>query len=519
MSSSYTPSLTLTQIGNGEQSGTWGTTTNTNWQLIEDAVAGVAQVSVSGTSGATLSVANGSTDQARKAVIVVTGSTSGINAIVAPLEPKVYIISNQTTGGFAITIGASSGATVSVPNGVTTLVYCDGTNYYSGLTGFTGGNLTISGNITASGTITASTINASLYGGAANQIPYQTGANATSYIAAPATDTTRFLSFIPGTGFSWQTSSTTASNISGGSANALVYQSSPGVTTFLAKPGTSDTYYLSYNGTSNTFIWSLGGSVTSVSASLPLSVTGTTNPTISLSGTVPIANGGTGATTLAGAGIATVGGTNTFTAANTYTTSGSIALNGSNIGDQRIGVTYGSNSSGLSSASLQLGLGGYGISYAATAFDGSAGVGMISGTGGSNLQVSNSGNGIFTSAPHAYKTGSTTAWEIYSDSRIKENVTPYTKGLAELNQIQIKNFEFNGLGHSKAGQKGIGVIADEIEKVLPDTVSTIPTLLRPTDTERVDLRVFDSTELVYLLVNAVKELSAEVKALKAKVGA
>ena len=50
MSSSYTPSLTLTQIGNGEQSGTWGTTTNTNWQLIEDAVAGVAQVSVSGTS-------------------------------------------------------------------------------------------------------------------------------------------------------------------------------------------------------------------------------------------------------------------------------------------------------------------------------------------------------------------------------------------------------------------------------------------------------------------------------------
>lgn len=292
MASTYTPSLTLTQIGNGEQSGTWGTTTNTNWQLIEDAVAGVAQVSVSGTSGATLSVANGTTDQARKAVIVVTGSTSGTNAIVAPLEPKVYVISNQTTGGFNITIGASSGSVVTIPNGVTTLVYCDGTNFYSGITGFTGGNLSISGNITATGTITGATFATSggvpqFAGGAANQIPYQTGANATSYITAPATDTTRYLSYIPGTGFSWQTSSTTASSLSGGTTNSLVYQSSPGVTQFFAKPGTSDTYYLTYNGVSNQFVWSLGGAVTSVTASAPLAATGGTAPNISMAAASP----------------------------------------------------------------------------------------------------------------------------------------------------------------------------------------------------------------------------------------
>ena len=120
MSSTYTTSLTLTQIGNGEQSGTWGTTTNTNWQLIEDSVAGVAQVTVSGSTGATLSVANGTTDQSRNAVIVVTGSISTSVAIVAPLVKKVYIISNQTSGGFAITIGATTGSTVSIATGLTT---------------------------------------------------------------------------------------------------------------------------------------------------------------------------------------------------------------------------------------------------------------------------------------------------------------------------------------------------------------------------------------------------------------
>ena len=190
MSSTYTPSLTLTQIGNGEQSGTWGTTTNTNWQLIEDSVAGVATVSVSGTTGATLSVANGATDQSRKAVIIVNGATSGTNAIVAPLQPKVYVVSNQTTGGFSITIGASTGSIVTIPNGVTTLVYCDGTNFSSGITGFTGGNLSISGNITATGTVTGATFATSggvpqLGGGATGQIPYQTGANATGYTPTP----------------------------------------------------------------------------------------------------------------------------------------------------------------------------------------------------------------------------------------------------------------------------------------------------------------------------------------------
>jgi hypothetical protein len=514
MASTYTTSLTLTKIGNGEQSGTWGTTTNNNWDLVVDAIAGVVAVPISGTSGATLSVANGTADQARNAVLVVTGAISGVSAIIAPLVEKVYIISNQTTGGFAITIGGSTGTAVTIANGLTTLVYSDGTNFYSGITGFTGGNLSITGTINATGTITAPVINASLFGGAANKIPYQTGSSATNFIdAPPSAGSATILTYTPGSGFSWSTG--TVSALAGGTTNSLVYQSSPGVTSFFAKPGTSDIFYLTYNGATNQFVWSTGGSVTSVSGGTNISITGTgASPVVNINGQVAIANGGTGAAT-ASAALANLGAVSLTT---TNSMSGAITATGGSLGDQRLGVTYSSYSSGLSAQALQLGVSGTGVIYSpAGGWDGSNAVGFLI-PGAGNLQITSS-NTLYTGAANCYKTGTGTAWIIASDSRIKKNVTSYTKGLVELNRINIKNFEFNGLGNTVDNVKGVGVIADEIAQVLPNTVGTSKVKLNPNDTERVDLKHFDSTELVYLLVNAVKELSAEVTALKAKVGA
>ena len=207
--------------------------------------------------------------------------------------------------------------------------------------------------------------------------------------------------------------------------------------------------------------------------------------------------------------------TNNFSGTNNYSTSATITMTSGGPDTQQLKVVQGTYSTGVSPTTIQLGTSGNGAIYLVpgSSFDGSSGVGFVA-NGTNSVQLSNSGN-LYTSAPHAYKTGATTAWEIYSDARIKRNVTPYTKGLAELNQIQIRNFEFNGLAHSKEGEKGLGVIADEIKQILPDCVHTIPTLLNPTDTEKVDLNTFDATELLYLLVNSVKELSAEVAALKA----
>lgn len=149
MASTYTTSLKIQQIANGEQAGTWGSTTNTNWTLIEQAVAGVQTITMSN-ANYTLSNLNGTLDEARNAVLYVTGTNSGVYQVIAPLVNKTYIVSNQTTGGYAITIGGASGSVITIPNGLSTLVYCDGTNFYSGITGLTG-NQTISGNLTVSG--------------------------------------------------------------------------------------------------------------------------------------------------------------------------------------------------------------------------------------------------------------------------------------------------------------------------------------------------------------------------------
>ena len=84
-------------------------------------------------------------------VLVVQGTNSAIYQVIAPLnQSKMYVVSNQTTGGYAITIGASSGSLVTIPNGVTAQVYCDGTNFYSAQTG-SAGNFLVNGNLSVTG--------------------------------------------------------------------------------------------------------------------------------------------------------------------------------------------------------------------------------------------------------------------------------------------------------------------------------------------------------------------------------
>jgi microcystin-dependent protein len=150
MASTYSTSLKLELIGNGDQSGTWGTTTNNNLgTLLEQAITGVQSITMAN-ADYVLTNYNGTSDEARNAVLVVSGTNSAIRQIVAPLVQKLYVISNQTTGGYAITIGASTGTTVTIPNGITAQVYCNGTNFYSSQTG-SAGDFTVNGSFYATG--------------------------------------------------------------------------------------------------------------------------------------------------------------------------------------------------------------------------------------------------------------------------------------------------------------------------------------------------------------------------------
>ena len=86
-------------------------------------------------------------------------------------------------------------------------------------------------------------------------------------------------------------------------------------------------------------------------------------------------------------------------------------------------------------------------------------------------------------------------------------------------QVQPKTWEFNGKGGTKLGSKGLGVIADEIQSVLPNTVDTYKSKLDITDANEIDIKRFDATEITWLLVNSVKELKTELDAAKAEIAA
>jgi len=130
MASTYSTSLRLELIGTGEQQGTWGSTTNTNLgTLLEEAIGGYTSVAVTDGAATVLTANNGSADQSRNMVLNLTGALTGVREVHCPngIE-KLYVVTNATTGGYAVTFKTVSGTGVSVANGYKALVYVDGTN-------------------------------------------------------------------------------------------------------------------------------------------------------------------------------------------------------------------------------------------------------------------------------------------------------------------------------------------------------------------------------------------------------
>ena len=99
MASTYSDKLRLELISAGDQSGTWGDTTNTNLgTLIEEAIAGVSTIAM-GDANQTLTANNGVTDEARKMVLKLTGTLTATREVVVPSKEKIYVVHNAATGG------------------------------------------------------------------------------------------------------------------------------------------------------------------------------------------------------------------------------------------------------------------------------------------------------------------------------------------------------------------------------------------------------------------------------------
>jgi hypothetical protein len=144
------------------------------------------------------------------------------------------------------------------------------------------------------------------------------------------------------------------------------------------------------------------------------------------------------------------------------------------------------------------------------------------------LCVRNDGRvGIGTGAPSNQLTLSTDSaakpttntWTISSDQRIKTNVQPYAKGLAEICQVNPITYDYNGKAGIPAGPGGVSILAQELQPVFPECVGSYRGKLEETDEEETDILNYNGHAITFALINAVKELNAKVQALEAQLEA
>lgn len=121
----YTTNGGITKIATGDESGTWGNSTNLNLDIIDRLTNGVGAITLSGTTH-TLTTSDGSLSDGQYRVLVLGGTPSGANTItVAPNDAQKFYIVKNNSGQSAI-FSQGSGANVTVADGNSAIIYCDG---------------------------------------------------------------------------------------------------------------------------------------------------------------------------------------------------------------------------------------------------------------------------------------------------------------------------------------------------------------------------------------------------------
>lgn len=173
MSSTYSSNLRVELIGSGDQAGTWGTTTDNNFNYIFDAaIAGAIDVTIAGTPQALTAIqgptSSSAANQAVYATLKLIGTPGATFTLYAPPASKQYIIWNATANtaiiGNATALGGTTstgGTTITLSAGEKALIWSDATNFYKidsvatfsgGTTGLTPASAT-AGAVTLAGTL------------------------------------------------------------------------------------------------------------------------------------------------------------------------------------------------------------------------------------------------------------------------------------------------------------------------------------------------------------------------------
>jgi len=238
----YLNDLRLKEIATGDESGTWGTSTNTNLSLIADAFSlGTKQMAAD--ADATFTMPDATADGTRSLYLKITSAVSLSATRTVTLAPntvsKVWIIENATTGSQIITIKQGSGATVNVPNGSKLMVVTDGAgagaavinanptttsgtvtsvDVSGGTTGLTtsGGPVTGSGTITLAGTLTVANGGTGATTLTANNVILGNGTSAPLFVAPGSSG-----NVLTSNGTTWQSTTPAATGASKGQAIAF----------------------------------------------------------------------------------------------------------------------------------------------------------------------------------------------------------------------------------------------------------------------------------------------------------
>ena len=158
MASTYVNDLRLNEMATGDASGTWGTNTNVNLELIGEALGYGTEGITTNANTHTSTIANGATDPVRAMYVEYTGTLdSACTITIAPNDiSRMHFIENGTSGSQNIIIKQGSGATITIPPGDTKAVYLDGAGsgakVVDAFVSLNVGALTVTGDIDVDGT-------------------------------------------------------------------------------------------------------------------------------------------------------------------------------------------------------------------------------------------------------------------------------------------------------------------------------------------------------------------------------
>jgi hypothetical protein len=154
----YVNDLRLKEIATGDESGTWGTSTNTNLELIAEAFSYGTEAITTNADTHTTTIADGASDPGRALYLKYTGTLdSACTITIGPnTVSKVWIVENGTSGSQDIILSQGSGANITIPAGDTKVVYSDGAGagaaFFDAFASLSVVDLTATGIVTAAGT-------------------------------------------------------------------------------------------------------------------------------------------------------------------------------------------------------------------------------------------------------------------------------------------------------------------------------------------------------------------------------